>query len=74
MVFRIWSGGLLHMENCRVSDLLLVDSSRHQIGSYMVGHNILEPYGDAITFYWYCIVYVMTGHLDREPESFMDVI
>ena len=43
---------------------------------YMVGHNILEPYGDFITrFSGIVLCCIMTGVIwIGEPESFMDVI
>ena len=43
---------------------------------YMIGHNILEPYGDAITrFSGIVLCCIMTGVIwIGEPESFMDVI
>ena len=43
---------------------------------YMVGHNILEPWGDLITrFSCITLACIMTGVIwIGEPESFMDVI
>jgi putative oxidoreductase len=43
---------------------------------YMVGHNILEPYGDFITrFSGIVLCCIMTGVIwIGEPESFLDVI
>ena len=43
---------------------------------YMIGHNILEPYGDAITrFSGIVLCCIMTGVIwIGDPESFVDVL
>ena len=43
---------------------------------YMIGHNILEPYGDAITrFSGITLCCIMTGVIwIGDPESFLDVL
>ena len=43
---------------------------------YMIGHNILEPYGDAITrFSGITLCCIMTGVIwIGDPESFVDVL